>query len=617
VRRLTVALASVLLSLGLATPAASVHALEARAETGFALEPVPYPMDSTNQAGWWNPLAEHEGTTYFAFDAPAVEENLHEVHIAKRSADGVWTSGCLKASDGSCVRYNDDIGHHQPSIAIDGKGYIHAFVSMHGSRWRYFRSDAPGSVTTMTDHSSEMPDQEAGVTYPTTTAAPNGDVFVIARVTVPETGSSGTGRLYQWDVERGVWQRVAIFAYEAGFSVYPDQIQTDRLGRVHLIWEWARAPASGIRHLGSYLIYDPRRQGFLTPAAQPIDVPVTTEAPADMIYQPLEGEESKQDGTSSIDPGVQSAKLTLLRGSVRPGAVAYRYRPAPGALFQIRWAEWDGHRWVRETVYDGDLESEAAVGATYARNVARVYYTFKAPLCDPGTTTTGGLFVAEKRLTGSSRQWTERLLDAESGIYRLATHTRGDGTDVLYLAAPNIDDPPASRLYFATLPRGTASGVTESSMVARGSALAADDSTNWAYDAEVSVSSALTEQSGGKCAVDGNRTDRNSRWISARGDATPSITLTLRQPIEVGRVDVYSGYFSDSLAIVRDFTVELFVDGSWQTVAEVSGNTENPVSVEVSAGVVTDRVRLVLTDPSGYTGGSDLARIFEIEIYAA
>lgn len=601
----------------------------------FVLEQVPYPMDSSNQAGWWNPLAEHDGETYFAFDAPAEKENEHEIHVAKRSPSGEWSAGCLQAGDGTCVRYNDDIGHNQPSIAIDGNGYIHAFVSMHGHNWRYYRSDEPASVTTLTDHSAEMPDPDGGVTYPTTTSSPTGDVYVIARVTSAETGAYPSGRLYRWDMDTNAWERVAVFASENGFSVYPDQLQTDDLGQVHILWEWASGGASGIRHLGSYLVYQPNQDRFISASGRSVQVPVTTEAPDDVVYQPLEGEESKQDGTSSVDPGIQTAKLTLMLNPVRPGAVAYRYRPEPGALFEVRWAQWNGREWTRETVYSGELETEAAIGATYDGQLARVYYAFKGPLCDPDSTAVGGLFVAERSLIGASPNWNERLLDSEAAILRLATLTRNDGTDVLYLAAPNIDDPPASRLYFATLPRGWAAERPQSDPttveVAAGtdlpkgseglfpsaSAAAAEDGINWAYDADVTVSSALTAQSGGKCAVDGNRTDRNSRWISARGDETPTITLTLAQPIEIDEVHVYSGYFADTRAIVRAFTVELLVDGEWRSVADVSNSeAENPVVVDIDAPAPSDQLRLVLTDPSGYEGGSDLARIFEVEVYA-
>jgi hypothetical protein len=588
-----------------ATPAAAT-------DTVITLETVPFPMDSTNQAGWWNPVAEYRGETYLAFDAPAPAANQHEIHLAKRSRTGEWTSGCLHAPGGGCVRYNDDIGHHQPSIAIDGNGHIHAFVSMHGSRWHYYRSDQPGSVTTMTDHAAEMADQDAGVTYPATTSAPNGDVYLIARVTSPETGTYGSGRLYRFDVRRGVWERAAVFASENGFSVYPDQVQVDRLGQVHVLWEWADGGASGVRHLGSYLIYQPWRKAFVSAAARPVPVPVTTEAPADVVYQPLEGVEDKNDGTSSVDPGVQSAKLTLPDVPLRPGLVAYRYRPEPGALFEIRVARWDGHRWVRETMYDGAQETEAAIGVTYSRGLARVYYTVKPPVCDPGSTETGGLFVAERRVVAGvwpvPGQWQVRLLDSTAQILRLATLTRDDGTDVLYLAAPSIDDPPASRLYYAALPRGPQPAPTTTTRT-----LSAE--TNYAYDADVTVSSMLTPQNNGKCTVDGNRVERNSRWISARGDLTPTMTLTLAQPVQVDRVDVYSGFFGDTTAIVRAFTVEALVDGSWQPVGGVTGNTRSPAVATVDPPTVTDQLRLVLTDPSGYSGGSDLARIFEVEVY--
>ncbi|GBG07790.1 hypothetical protein PAT3040_02351, partial [Paenibacillus agaridevorans] len=39
------------------------------------------------------------------------------------------------------AEFINDLGHNQPSIALDGDGNLHMFASMHHEGWKYFRSD--------------------------------------------------------------------------------------------------------------------------------------------------------------------------------------------------------------------------------------------------------------------------------------------------------------------------------------------------------------------------------------------------------------------------------------------------------------------------------------------
>src|SRR5690606_27396920 len=103
----------------------------------------------------------------------------------KRQSDGSLVTDCLRLSSGACAEYIDDGGHNQPTIAVDGNGVIHAFVSMHNDSWNYFRSTTAGDVTTMVEQSAEVPDGELGFTYPVAATAPNGDVYLMARAYDP------------------------------------------------------------------------------------------------------------------------------------------------------------------------------------------------------------------------------------------------------------------------------------------------------------------------------------------------------------------------------------------------------------------------------------------------
>ncbi|UNA33921.1 BNR repeat-containing protein [Klebsiella pneumoniae subsp. pneumoniae] len=64
----------------------------------------------------------------------------HQVEIVRRDADGTLTRGMCKNVDGTVAEFNNDVGHNQPSVVVDGAGYIHVFTSMHVNLLRYFRS---------------------------------------------------------------------------------------------------------------------------------------------------------------------------------------------------------------------------------------------------------------------------------------------------------------------------------------------------------------------------------------------------------------------------------------------------------------------------------------------
>jgi hypothetical protein len=136
-------------------------------------ELVPYDIDQSNQAAWWIPLALDASGTYMAYNAPGSISDYHTVYVTRRDQAGNWTTGCLRTvSDGACWEERDDIGARQPSLAVDGAGFLHVFADHHGHGWRYFRSAAPGEVKNISRR-FEMP--AAGqFTFPILTTTPNG-----------------------------------------------------------------------------------------------------------------------------------------------------------------------------------------------------------------------------------------------------------------------------------------------------------------------------------------------------------------------------------------------------------------------------------------------------------
>lgn len=405
-------------------PAARVQAAPA-APTAPVL--VPYPMDSSNQAAWWTPVATYRGAgeyTYFAFDEPGSSAATHKVAIARRDPAGQWTRIPVMQG-GAQAEFTDDLGHNQPSIARDGSGRFHVFASMHNNPWRYFRSDTTGS--TPVDHSADLPDQGAGVTYPVVATAPDGDVWLIARI---DEADRRTGRLYRWHDAQSRWSRAAVFAGAAGRAVYPDDLQFDTAGNVHLLFQWSRFPSSAFRHELSYLKYAPATGAFTDSRGAAVAAPVSP-ATADVL-QPLGAGEVYSSDNTYTGPAVQSAKLTLNGATPR---VAYRYRPTDGGSFQVRYAYPKGTAWARQIVHGGS-GTRAALGITWdADERKRVYYVTESGA--------DRAFVA----TESGGAWTSATVAPGLPVDRLAVRRNASGQDVLYLV-----DTAGGRLFYGRNP---------------------------------------------------------------------------------------------------------------------------------------------------------------------
>ncbi|WP_338701452.1 BNR-4 repeat-containing protein [Streptomyces sp. Q6] len=403
-------------------------AATAAADTVATVEKVPYAMDSSNQAAWWTPAATYKGRgqyTYFAFNEPGSTAATHRPAIARRDPDGVWSRLPLLNSDGQQAEFTDDNGHNQPSVARDGSGRLHDFTSMHGDTWRYFRSESAGG--SITDHASELPDQGVGITYPVLTTAPNGDLYLTARVGIG--AEQRPGKLYRWDNAAAKWSVVATFATAQYRAVYPDDLAVDSAGRVHILYEWSKAPSSAFRHQLSYLRYDPSTGTFADSTGAAATVPATPDT-ADVVQGLTSGEEWSSDNTGYTGPAVQSAKLTLDGSTPK---VAFRYRSADSAgVFRVYYAYPSGAGWARQTVYAGG-QTTAALGITWDETDAkRVYYVTASG--------TDRVFAA----TEAGGTWTAQSATPGVPADRLAVRRDSDGNDVLYLP-----DTAHNTLYYA------------------------------------------------------------------------------------------------------------------------------------------------------------------------
>lgn len=388
------------------------------AGTGSAapvLEAVPFPMDSSNQAGWWSPLATYGlgyEYAYMAYNAPGSIAGKHTVAIARRDNDGNWSK--LPLMDGTVpAEYIDDLGHNQPSIARDGSGRFHVFASMHSSTWHYFRSDIVGGIPQ--NHSDELP---AGmtVTYPVLATAPNGDLYLLVRVD-KDTAGKREAVLFRWNNADSVWTQVKVIASHLNRSVYPDDLVFDANGDLHILFEWAYFAASPLRHQLSYLKYSPATNEFTKADGTTVTTPVSLTT-ADIVQPLAPGEIYVQSGSDPGGPGVQSAKMTV-DGANHP-VIAYRYREEGSTDFSVKMATYGTGGWMLQTVYNA-APTTAAIDVTWAGNAARVYYV-KSSGTDRAfmAVNTGGI-------------WNETSLAPGIPIERLAVDRSPKGTDILYL----------------------------------------------------------------------------------------------------------------------------------------------------------------------------------------
>ncbi|MGK9148320.1 BNR repeat-containing protein [Plantibacter flavus] len=603
------------LALGSAAPASaattgpSISAVPTTSVTD-SVETLPYPVDTSNQAGWWRPLDVVDGVSYFAFNAPAAATARHEVHLASRAIDGTWTEDCLRASAGAaCVTFADDNGHNQPSIVVDGAGTIHAFVSMHNEQWNAFRSSTPGDVTSLVDVTAAMPDLDAAMTYPVTARGPEGDVWVLVRVGTDAQGRR-EGVLYHFDLAAGVWERASTIAAATGYSFYPDDLEVDVDGRVHVLWEWGPFPADPARHLGSYAVYDPADGSLTDVAGTSLTGPVTPTTPGSVVWRPF----GTGEAIGSYTPALQTAKLAL-DGTELTGIV-YRFVEADETAYDVRYASWSNNAWTDESLIDSSslgsgVSTVAGIDVTSAGGVDRVYAVVAVQVCGENRSQV----VRLERAAGGSG-WDARTVgEPMSGQQRLRAETTTDGTDVLYLSAP-LHERTQGVLRHASIPRGSVAETGGSSLQDIVSALRGDlGGTNVALGATVTVSSTLRTDTGGELAVDGDCTDA-SRWISAVGDTAPNITAAWQAPTELSAVRVHSGYAGgDNVAsVLRDFTIEVHTATGWIEVGRFDDNRLGSVVAEID-GLVADQVRLLITDPSA--SATDVARVFEIEAIAA
>lgn len=393
-------------------------------------------MDSINTAGWWTPLAISGGNRYFAFNVIGTTSGNHKIWIAKLDSSNVLTmSSCLPNSTGTCFYSIDDDGHRQPSIAVDGSGYIHVFSAMHNNGPLYWRSNQPNSVTGgFTYRGGEVPvaANTQGWTYPIL-ATLNGDVYLLVRETATDYHNKAA-LLYRFSNSGRTWARIYRPAFDSRntYTVYPDDMMAAD-GALHIAYSWMDGGTGGLRHRGSYLKYVPNPNSntgtFYTSSGAAVGVPRKVDNGD--VFRPLGSGELLTDitDTAAKPKGYQSAKIAVDPATGYPH-VLYRYRDKSGNdNFKVFRSRWNGTSWITDLIYGGGTDSNTlpTMGITHDGSVIRAYYVKSA----------GGVFLKEKG--GICASWSpERALTPGDTTPKRIAVVPGT-VDSIYSSRPGVN----------------------------------------------------------------------------------------------------------------------------------------------------------------------------------
>ncbi|WP_163930930.1 BNR-4 repeat-containing protein [Paraferrimonas sp. SM1919] len=252
----------------------------------------------------------------------------------------------------------DDSSHNQSAIAVDGDGYIHAWVGMHNHKMKYYRSDTPGDFTSFTDQSSTVPwYNDAGInekryTYPAAVSTSEGDVVFVARRTalfldgelVRESQQNEKQDMYVWDDASNTWSAQLIQA-SLDKNAYMSNLYADNNGNVHIATAWSQLHSGdNTFQRGTYVKYDVSANQFYKADGTQVSLPIDVEtASADHFYP---WEQPWGDTTNEL----QTPQVTV--NSLGNPVVAYPKNTnysQNSPNYSMSVAVWNGTSWVTST----------------------------------------------------------------------------------------------------------------------------------------------------------------------------------------------------------------------------------------------------------------------------
>ncbi|MCY9870429.1 BNR-4 repeat-containing protein [Vibrio barjaei] len=250
-----------------------------------------------------------------------------------------------------------DIGHNNSAIAVDGDGYIHAWIGMHNHKMRYYRSKQPLDIEHFTFKGDEMPGyddeglDEKRYTYPDAVASKDGDVLFIARRTglfmdgdrLRESQHDEKQDFYHYDYRAKTWSMV-LMSKNPGRNAYMSRLYADNFGKVHVVTAHSQRHAGdNTFQRGTYLAYDIDSREFSKASGEVVNLPVDVDGEnADLFYP---GEAPWGDNVTEI----QTPNVSV--NSEGHPVVTYPYNTdsdfsKDSPKYELNVASWDGSDWV-------------------------------------------------------------------------------------------------------------------------------------------------------------------------------------------------------------------------------------------------------------------------------
>ncbi len=318
-----------------------------------------------------------------------------------------------------------DASHNNAAMAIDGSGYIHVWIGMHNHRMKYWRSNSPRDIHNFTDCSAQMPwydhsgIDEKRYTYPTTTTASNGDVFVILRRTalfmkggvVREAEHDEKQDLYHWNNKKKTWTADLLLKQE-GKNAYMSKLYADNKNNIHIVTAWSQLHhGNNTYQRGTYLRYDNNIGSYSKADGKVVTIPAGVDInPADVFFP---GEKAWNDTICEIQTPqvvVNGAGKPIITVPINTNFSPYKPK------FELNIIRFDGKIWVRQKNVLSDLKnyehpplaSSSKRVSIYARNTSA--YVLKS--ADNGAT-----FPTNEKLKSGGEPVDVINLDATTDIY--------------------------------------------------------------------------------------------------------------------------------------------------------------------------------------------------------
>lgn len=222
--------------------------------------------------------------------------------------------------------------HNSISLIVDGAGFLHVSWDHHGNPLNYARSVASHSLE-LTPESSMTGEREANVTYPQFFALPSGDLLFLYR-----DGRSGRGSLVlnRYETATQSWRTVQPNLIDGEGKRSPYWAMTvDRVGALHLAWNWRESPDVATNHDLAYARSIDGGKTWTHSNGTPQALPIT-EATAEYAIR------IPQNSNLMNPPFITADDQN------RPHILNY-WSPTPGAAPQFQILQHDGKSWQHIT----------------------------------------------------------------------------------------------------------------------------------------------------------------------------------------------------------------------------------------------------------------------------